>query len=182
MSLIGYNLLNQIMKEKSNDSASDILTKLNADVIKTLHQDEAGALSREGMDIALCVIDMSQKKIQFAGANNPLYHIRNKEITVFKADRNSIGIQRGGKVATFSNQEVEFQKGDMIYIFSDGYAGQIGGENGIQKFMYPRFREQLINISDLGMDQQRDALNEAIENWKNDQEQLDDILVMGFRF
>ena len=182
MSLIGYNLLNQIMKEKSNDSAADILTKLNADVIKSLHQDEAGALSREGMDIALCVIDMAQKKVQFSGANNPLYHIRNKEITVFKADRNSIGIQRGGKIATFTNQEVEFQKGDMIYIFSDGYAGQIGGEDGLQKFMYPRFRELLINISEQDMEQQRRELNDCIENWKKDQEQLDDILVMGFRF
>lgn len=182
MSLIGYNLLNQIMKEKSNDSAADILTKLNADVIKSLHQDEAGALSREGMDIALCVIDMSQKKIQFSGANNPLYHIRNKEITVFKADRNSIGIQRGGKVATFTNQEVEFQRGDSIYIFSDGYAGQIGGEDGNQKFMYPRFREQLINISDFPMEEQRSSLDRSIESWKKDQEQLDDILVMGFRF
>lgn len=182
MSLIGYNLLNQIMKEKSNDSAADILTKLNADVIKSLHQDEAGALSREGMDIALCVIDMSQKKIQFSGANNPLYHIRNKEITVFKSDRNSIGIQRGGKVATFTNQEVDFQRGDMIYIFSDGYAGQIGGEDGNQKFMYPRFREHLVNISDLPMQEQRESLDHAIEGWKSGQEQLDDILVMGFRF
>lgn len=182
MSLIGYNLLNQIMKEKSNDNAADILTKLNADVIKSLHQDEAGALSREGMDIALCVIDMSQRKIQFSGANNPLYHIRNKEITVFKADRNSIGIQRGGKVASFSNQEIDFLKGDTIYIFSDGYAGQIGGDNGMQKFMYPRFRELLINSSDLSMDEQRKVLDDAIEDWKKDQEQLDDILVMGFRF
>ena len=182
MSLIGYNLLNQIMKEKSNDNAADILTKLNADVIKSLHQDEAGALSREGMDIALCVIDMSQKKIQFSGANNPLYHIRNKEITVYKADRNSIGIQRGGKIATFTNQELDFIKGDNIYIFSDGYAGQIGGEDGRQKFMYPRFRELLINNSDLPMEVQKEGLESAIENWKKDQEQLDDILVMGFRF
>ena len=182
MSLIGYNLLNQIMKEKSNDNASDILTKLNADVIKSLHQDEAGALSREGMDIALCVIDMSQKKIQFSGANNPLYHIRNKEITVYKADRNSIGIQRGGKIATFTNQELAFSKGDNIYIFSDGYAGQIGGEDGNQKFMYPRFRELLINISELPMDEQKNILDDTIESWRKDQEQLDDILVMGFRF
>ena len=182
MSLIGYNLLNQIMKEKSNDNASAILTKLNSDVIKSLHQDEAGALSREGMDIALCVIDMSQKKIQFSGANNPLYHIRNKEITVYKADRNSIGIQRGGKIASFTNQELDFLKGDSIYIFSDGYAGQIGGQDGRQKFMYPRFRELLINNSDQPMDIQKQALESAIDNWKQDQEQLDDILVMGFRF
>jgi two-component system, sensor histidine kinase LadS len=182
MSLIGYNLLNQIMKEKSNLSAADVLTKLNADVIKTLHQDEQGALSREGMDIALCVIDMAQKKIEFSGGNNPLYHIRNKEITVFKADRNSIGIQRGGRVATFTNQELDFQRGDMIYIFSDGYAGQIGGDDGAQKFMYPRFREMLVNISDQSMPEQKEALSSAIDTWKKDQEQLDDILVMGFRF
>ena len=182
MSLIGYNLLNQIMKEKSNDTAADILTKLNQDVIKSLHQDEAGALSREGMDVALCVIDMAHKKIQFSGANNPLYHIRNKEITVYKADRNSIGIQRGGKVATFTNQELDFQKDDTIYVFSDGYAGQIGGEDGMQKFMYPRFRELIINSSSLPMTEQREALDNAIEDWKKDQEQLDDILVMGFKF
>lgn len=182
MSLIGYNLLNQIMKEKSNDTAADILTKLNEDVIKSLHQDEAGALSREGMDVALCVIDMAHKKIQFSGANNPLYHIRNQDITVYKADRNSIGIQRGGKIATFSNQELDFQKDDTIYIFSDGYAGQIGGEDGMQKFMYPRFRELIINSSVLPMPEQREALNNAIEGWKKDQEQLDDILVMGFKF
>jgi len=181
MSLIGYNLLNQIMKEKSNNSAAEILTKLNEDVIKSLHQDEVGALSREGMDVAFCVIDMSNKKMQFSGANNPLYQIRNKEITIFKADRNSIGIQRGGKKASFTNQELDFLKGDSFYIFSDGYADQIGGADGTEKFMYPRFRELIINSSDLEMKEQRKVIDDTIENWRNGQEQLDDILVMGFR-
>ncbi len=182
MSLIGYNLLNQIMKEKPNDNAAEILTKLNKEVIKSLHQDEVGALSREGMDIALCVLDMTKKTIQYAGANNPLYHIRDNQITVYKADRNSIGIQRGGKTATFVNQELAFQKGDSIYLFSDGYADQIGGKNGTEKFMYPRFRELIVNSSQLGMEEQRELLIETIENWMGEQEQLDDMLVMGFRF
>ena len=182
MSLIGYNLLNQIMKEKTNNSAADILNKLNEDVIRSLHQDEAGSLSREGMDIALCIIDLNNSNLQFSGANNPLYHIRGEEMTVIKADKYSIGIQRGGKVAQFTNQEIEFQRGDLIYLFSDGYAGQVGGEDGTQKFMLPRFRELLISVSKLSMAEQHQALDYAIEDWKKGQEQLDDILVMGIRF
>jgi len=182
MSLIGYNLLNQIVKEKNTPNASEILNKLNQGVISSLHQDEAGSLSREGMDIALCIIDITNSKIQFSGANNPLYHIRGEELTVYKADKFSIGIQRGGKVAEFTNQEIGYLKGDQIYLFSDGYAGQIGGEEGDQKFMLPRFRELLLSIRHLPMDEQSAALETAIEEWKNGQEQLDDILVMGIRF
>jgi serine phosphatase RsbU (regulator of sigma subunit) len=133
------------------------------------------------MDIALCVIDMSKKTLQFSGANNPLYHIRNKEIIVYKADRNSIGIQRGGKTAVFTNQELDFQKGDSFYIFSDGYADQIGGNDGTEKFMYPRFRELIINSSDLDMQEQGKILDKVMKDWMKGHEQLDDILVMGFR-
>jgi len=181
MSLIGHNLLNQIVKTNSGLTAADILNKLNQGIISALRQDEEDYISRDGMDIALCIIDTKDSIIEFSGAHNPLYHIRKGEMTIYKADKYSIGIQHGGKIGKFTNHEFKYKKGDQIYLFSDGYAGQMGGINGDEKFMLPRFRELLTANSILPMAEQEKALEETIESWKNGQEQLDDILVMGIK-
>ncbi len=181
MSLIGYNLLNQVTKERTTLTAADILNKLNADLIRSLNQDKEGATSRDGMDIAICIISTTKKTIQYAGANNPLYLIRNNELQIIKADKYSIGIQHNNKVAIFLNNIINYEAGDCLYIFSDGFPGQFGGENGEDKFMYHRFKDMLLKNSRFPMSEQNINISNEFDNWKGNYEQIDDILLIGFR-
>ena len=119
--------------------------------------------------------------LEFAGAYNALYHIRDGELTVTKGDKFPVGIFVGEKMKKFTNHQVKVEKGDVIYIASDGYADQFGGPKG-KKFKYQQFQNLLINIHKEGMDKQFDALNKTISDWMGDQhEQIDDILVMGIK-
>jgi serine phosphatase RsbU (regulator of sigma subunit) len=131
------------------------------------------------MDMSLCILDTKNNVLHFAGANNPLYLIRNKQLHIFKADPQPVSIYL--KEAEFTHQKIEVQKGDCIYIFSDGYIDQFGGEHG-DKFKSKRFKELLVAISDQPMSEQKIILERMLEEWMHDRfEQLDDILVFGVR-
>ncbi len=182
MSMIGSSLLNEIVNEKEITSPAEILLALKQGVIKALNKHPSvNGQTKDGMDIALCSIDKNSRKIHYAGANNPLWLIRNGEIIDYRADRQPVGIYGDNQDTPYTNHELELQKGDTIYIFSDGYADQFGGPNG-KKFKYSQFKKLLLSIQERAMDEQREILNSTIEEWMGDEEQIDDILVVGIRF
>jgi len=179
MSLIGANALNQIVNGDKHDNPAKILNELNRLSSDALNKSEEGESVRDGMDVALCSIDIKKNILEYAGANNPLYLIRDGELTQTKADKHAIASFEDGQ-HEYTKHSLELQKGDVIYIFSDGYADQFGGLKG-KKFMYRQFRETLLSIIDLPMKEQRQILDDRIEEWKGNFEQVDDILVIGVK-
>jgi serine phosphatase RsbU (regulator of sigma subunit) len=181
MSINGHHLLNQAIFSNNFSTASDILDRLNEGVVKEFHKAYRETDFKDGMDVSLCIIDEQNLKLQFSGANHPLYLLRDNEIIQVKGNRFSIGTIIRNQIGKFSNHIIDLRKGDLVYLFSDGYADQIGGENGEEKFMYPRFRELLLEISHLRMNEQQNILSEQFESWKGRNSQLDDVLVIGFK-
>jgi len=182
MSMLGISFLNDIIRTTQNElSAAEVLDKLKAKVIEALHQTGEAQEAKDGMDIALCKINPSKNKAEFAGAFNPLYIIRDGEIIIQDADRMPIGIYDFDDIdQSFTNNEIELQKGDALYTFSDGYVDQFGGPRD-KKFMVGRFKKMLLAIQDKTMEEQRQHLNETIERWMADYEQIDDIIVIGVK-
>lgn len=180
LSLMGNNLLNQAVHERNLTRPSSILDYLNAGIQHTLNQYKAASELRDGMDISLCVFDHSQHKVQFAAAVNPMYIIRDGMLIQSKGNRFSIGSYFDNKMRPFTNQEMELQKGDMIYLFTDGYPDQFGGEDD-RKMSHRRFRELLMSIHHLPVDDQKKMLEEQLTAWMGDSRQTDDICVIGVR-
>ncbi len=180
MSVIGFNLLNQAVIEMGLTKPSDILHHLDFGVNKLLRQSDAGNTVKDGMDIGLCTYDPATKKLQFAGVFNPAYIISKGELKQINADKFPIGINVDGVTDNYNNHEIQLFSGDMVYLFSDGYADQFGGPVG-KKFKYTRFREVLLKIHSLPVDEQKNHLKREFLDWKGNLEQVDDILVIGMR-
>ncbi|MBA3705622.1 MAG: tetratricopeptide repeat protein [Bacteroidetes bacterium] len=180
MSLMGHNLLREIVSRKNNFNPSEILDELNLKVLKTLKQDSKNTSAKYGMDIALISMDKKRNRIEFAGAHNPLYIIRNKECIQLKAEARSIGSFPREDKKGFMNQSFQLQKGDMLYLFSDGYTDQKGGPDGKKLFSKP-FRELLQDLCELNVSEQHWQLDTNIINWQGNKKQTDDILVVGIR-
>ena len=186
MSMIGNTLLNQIVNEKHITKPSEILRQLNLGVYEALHQGKDGALSDDGMDIALCTIDYINNEVQYGGAQNPLFVVYGNQINVIKADIHGIG--GGGKIAKihdpikkeFTNHVIPIKKGMSIYLFSDGYIDQFGGSNN-KKFGTQKFKELLLSMQHLSMEKQKVSIKSAHEEWKGSSQQIDDILVIGVK-
>ena len=187
MSIIGNSLLNQTLNNLTVTSAAGALDFVNKELKKSLNKNTNETPLRDGMDIALCCIDFDGMRLEYAGANNPLYIIRNKEIIEFKADKQPITAAFDSVSKPFTNRTFDLQKGDTIYLFTDGYADQFGGEgiegvkSGGKKFMYKRFKELLVSIQDQSMEEQKSVLYHTIEKWRGKLGQVDDILVIGIR-
>lgn len=179
MSIVGYNLLKQIVKEENNPG--EILNKLSKGVKDTLHQGVEEGTSKDGMDIALCSYDSETYELQFAGAYNPLYLVRDGKLIEIKADKFPIGgALEDSDYRKYTSHNIQLKKDDTIYIFSDGYADQFGGTKG-KKFMVKQFRQLILDIQNKSMEEQKRFLNDTIENWRGAHEQVDDILVIGVR-
>ena len=159
--------------------ASSILGYLRNQIMKALGQEGTRGECKEGMDMALCILDPEQKQLEFAGANNPLYLIRNKELIIIKGDTMPVAIH--DLMEPFSNHLVSLEEGDVVYIFSDGYADQFGGPYG-KKFLSKRLKELLVSISDKIMSEQARILEETMKEWQGDLEQVDDMVLIGIRF
>lgn len=182
MSINGHHLLNQaVYPHRDHLIASEVLDRLNEGVINELYRHNTEIEDTYGMDIAICIIEPGKRILQYAGANNPLYIVRDGNIIQVKADNFPVGLSLTGKINKFTNHKIELFEGDQLYIFSDGYADQIGGSNGLEKFKYPRFRELIVSVSDLCAPKQSDVLERNLYDWKGGNEQLDDILVIGFK-
>jgi len=185
MSMLGMTFLNEITGRmaESELSAGNILTQLRESVKNSLRQTGKEGEAKDGMDIALCIIDRKTKELQFSGANNPLLivrdHVEEIEIINVKADEMPIGIYYNEK-SRFTNHTVQLREGDLCYIFSDGYPDQFGGKHG-RKFMAKRFKNMLAMHSDKPMDDQKAVIEKAFDAWKGENRQIDDVLVIGLK-
>ncbi len=177
MSVMAYNMLENIVSEKRLSQPSLILDELNKAVLETLHQDSEGASAKFGMDISLFAVNKQRSHLQFAGAHNPLLLVSaNGEIKEIKADRTTIGMAQ----EKFSDHRIDLSKGDMLYMFTDGYPDQRGGPQN-KKFFASEFKKLLGEIAGKETAAQKTALLNTFENWKGMNEQIDDILVSGIR-
>jgi serine phosphatase RsbU (regulator of sigma subunit) len=180
MSIVGYNQLKQAIITTGGSNPAEILDHLNRGVSETLHQKEANSTNKDGMDIAICSLDYKTLELEYAGAFNPLYLLRNGEIIQVKGNKFPIGSFVDEEPSNFTNNKIQLETGDQIYIFSDGYPDQFGGPRG-KKFMYKRFRELLVENGDQELKVQKELLKESLFDWMKDEEQVDDILVIGVR-
>lgn len=179
MSMLGVAFLNEIVSKTDDIQAHEILNQLRAHVITSLHQTGAEGENKDGMDIALCVYDLKNMKLEFAGANNPLYLIRDGELITYKADKMPIGIHQL-KDQSFTLNEIDLKKGDIMYTFSDGYADQFGGPKG-KKFMSKKMKEMFLEIHKNDMETQKQIIKDRLYKWMENTEQVDDVIVMGVR-
>lgn len=177
MSIVGYNLLKDILKNTDEVQPALIMDKMNDGVASTLHTNSTDRQTKDGMDMTLCALNYTTLELQFAGAFNPLYIVRNNELLQFKADKFPVGMHIGEK-QSFTNNTIQLQKGDHVYIFSDGYADQFGGPKG-KKFMAGNFRSLLLQVCNHPIEKQKTILNQTIEEWRGNLEQVDDILIIG---
>jgi serine phosphatase RsbU (regulator of sigma subunit) len=180
MSIVGFNQLNHVITVKKVRTASIILDELNKGVITTLNENKSSGSIKDGMDMVLCILDLKAGKAEFAGANNPLYLIRNNKLIKYRGDRFPIGAFEGLERQLFRNNEIDLLPNDCLYLFSDGYADQFGGPEN-KKFMSKRFEELLLEINGKPMEVQKEALLARLNEWKGANEQVDDILVIGIR-
>ncbi len=178
MSLLGFIMLDDIVKRSPNGSPGEVLKEVNTELMETLHQDAQNTTGKFGMDIALVKYDLKKKEITYAGAHNPLIIIKpNGEIVEVKADKISIGTTTE---CSFNNNVIPVSKGDYIYIYSDGFQDQIGGEKR-KKFLAFHLKELLQQIHTLAPEKQREELDRKHMEWRSKTEQTDDILIIGIK-
>lgn len=181
MSMIGNAFLNEVVNERGIVEPGMILSELRHLVIKALKQKGAGGEQRDGMDISLLSLSADNKTIDWAGANNPLWIIRDGKIIEHKPDKRPIGFFMG-KGLPFKNHTIDLQKGDVLYIFTDGYADQFGGnKEGGKKFKLSRLKTLLLSLQDQSMDIQNKKLEQTITEWRGNLEQVDDICIIGIK-
>lgn len=179
MSIIGLEILNKAINEENHEQPAMILEMLNKGLEKVFSREKnVGTVIKDGMDIGLCVIDKKRKKLEYSGAIFPLYIIRKNNLMELKGDKLMIGMNPPG--ASYTNHIMDLMENDKVYMFSDGYADQFGGIDN-KKFMYRRFRYLLLTIHGFPMNDQKAILEENIRSWMGNSNQIDDIMVIGFR-
>jgi ligand-binding sensor domain-containing protein/serine phosphatase RsbU (regulator of sigma subunit) len=184
MSIIGNTILNEIVTEKEILEPGEILDELHTGIKNALKQSNDEGERRDGMDIALCAMEGDSNILEYAGANRPLWIFRggNKDqMEVIKPNKFPIGGLEMEDKRQFTNNRIELGKGDMMYLSSDGYADQFGGHAG-KKMMVKNFQKLLTEILHLPLPEQKEILRKHFIDWKGDQEQVDDVLVIGFRY
>ncbi len=178
VSMLGISLLNEVFRRKDVHTAAHVLDALRTEIKQALKQTENN-VSKDGMDAALCIINTKTLMMQYSGAYNPVYLCRNNEIIQAKPDKQPIGIHL--KETPFTNTEFQLQSNDIIYLFSDGYVDQFGGNSG-NKFLAKRFKELLLSICQKEMAEQKEILDETLAEWMGTEySAVDDILVMGIK-
>jgi serine phosphatase RsbU (regulator of sigma subunit) len=184
VSFVGNNALLRVTNEFELTQPAAILDKLRELVVRAFkHQSDLKV--RDGMDMSLVSLDKESNTLEYAGANNSLYLIRNGELIEYKADKQPIG--HFDKFVPFSNHEIKIEKGDCIYLFSDGFVDQFGGKDeesrelGGKKYKSKNFKNLLLSIHKEPMHKQKEILKEEFFNWKGNLEQLDDVCIIGVR-
>jgi serine phosphatase RsbU (regulator of sigma subunit) len=180
MSIIGNNYLRLCEREPTVNRPSEALDFINLGISKTLRQEYSKSTIQDGIDMVFIAIDYKNSKLFFSGAKNPIYIIRAGILEEYKGDRHPIGAYIGEEMKKFTNHEISIEKGDCIYMFSDGFADQFGGPNK-KKFMYSRFKNLLVEISEQEMSEQHKILEATFETWKGTADQVDDVCVFGIR-
>jgi len=176
LSVICHNALNRSVKEFKLSRPSEILDKTREIVISTLSENNQEM--KDGMDISLCAWDQKTNQLEWAGANNPLYIVRNESetIEILNPDKQPIGEFKDK--TNYTHHELSLTKGDTFYLFSDGYVDQFGGKDG-KKFKYAQFRQMLIDVRGKSMSSQSEHIYKSFVNWKDDLEQIDDVCILG---
>jgi len=184
MSMIGNTLLNEILNEKQIYECDGILNQLHIEVRAALKQDIAHNTTNDGMDIALCSIDLDTLEMQYAGANRALYIFKSNatgyDFIEVKPNKFSIGGFQAETTRQFNAHTIQLKQGDTFYMFSDGYADQFGGANN-KKFMVKRLQTELMAMQLLPLGEQKLLVSKMLNDWKGDAEQVDDILMIGVR-
>ncbi|WMN06359.1 PAS domain S-box protein [Marivirga arenosa] len=182
ISLIGYFLLNDIVRSQKITDPGVILDKLDAGVTSTLRQDRDDSTTKDGMDIAFCKIDKKKNQIEYSGAHRPLYYLHaNGELDEIKGNKFPIGGGIYRNQTNFDNHKIKYKTGDSIYFCSDGFPDQFGGPQN-RKFGPKRLRKTIVDNHGKNMDEMHVIFDEAWENWKADYKQTDDVLLIGIRF
>ncbi|MCW3104160.1 MAG: protein serine/threonine phosphatase [Bacteroidetes bacterium] len=179
MSMMGISRLNESIIERNLIHPNEILDNMRTGIISSLNPEGSVEESKDGMDCVLCAYDFENMQLEFAAANNPLWHVRNGKVTEYKADKMPVG-KYGGEMKPFTLQKLSLQPGDLIYTFTDGFADQFGGEKG-KKFKYKQLQETLLAHCNLPMEDQKELLDKTFEKWRGNLEQIDDVLVIGVR-
>ncbi|MBN1183147.1 MAG: SpoIIE family protein phosphatase [Bacteroidales bacterium] len=180
MSIIGFELFRRLRAFRNFDDPAKILLKLNDD-FGEIFKDIENISLKDGMDVALCIIDKYDKHIKFAGAFSPFYIVRDDKVIEIKGDRYSVGVDELNlEKPEFTTHHIEMQPDDIYYIFSDGYADQFGGPEG-KKYKFRRFRHLLLSIYNQPFEVQKYLLEESMIEWRGEHEQVDDIMVIGFK-
>ena len=179
MSTLGISTLDEIITNNSNLKANTVLSLLREKIKTSLHQTGKEGEATDGMDVAFCILHKNRKTLEFSGAYNPLFIFRGDTFEEYRADRMPIGIYYGEK-DSFTNYEIKVQKGDTIYIFSDGFADQFGGPRG-SKYMKYNLKRLLSEIYTKPMSEQRNILEKEFEKWKGSADQIDDVTILGVR-
>lgn len=184
LTLIANMLLKSIVEERKTSNPSKILEQLDEGIINTLGQEDHKNGSRDGLDISICVIDERNQTIEYAGAMNPIYIVQSHQLTALKANIVSIGgkaIRPGIKEKKkFNTHTLSYNNDTSIYLLTDGYLDQFGGPKNA-KFNSNRFKELILKIYQKDMKEQKSIIEETLYDWKKDQKQIDDILVIGLR-
>jgi serine phosphatase RsbU (regulator of sigma subunit)/ligand-binding sensor domain-containing protein len=180
MSMLGMSFLNEIVTKSEVQHSDEVLNYLRDNIIKSLNQSGKEGETKDGMDISLVAIDYDKKTLEFSGANNPLYIIRDNELTEYKGDKMPIGLHDRMDVP-FNREVLQMQTGDVVYLFSDGFPDQFGGDKG-KKYMYKKMKEYFVSIHQLPLSEQRELIDQEGINWRNGMEQIDDQIIMGIKF
>jgi len=178
VSMLGMSLLNEIVRKEDIKRANMVLEELRKEIKSSLGQKGDFDDQTEGIDMSVIVINKHTKELQYSGANNPLYIIRNNEIIILKPTINPVGIFL--KELPFKNNLFQLENDDALYLFSDGYEDQFNGKTG-EKFKIKRFRDLLLSIYKYDCDKQKQILEETFYEWKGDYEQIDDVLILGLK-
>ncbi len=180
MSMIGNDHLNHIVNVEGYKMPDQILNKLHKEIQIALKQKHGVTENHDGMDVALCSIHKAENRLYFASANRYLYHIRSNELNEIKGDHFNIGGIMHEDVRHYNLHQIDLQKGDCFYIFSDGVSDQFGGEKS-KKFGYRRLKELLLSIHQKPMDSQQKLFEKALTEWMGEGDQIDDFLLIGIR-
>ncbi len=179
MSVIGNGLIRDAVLKQGLEDPAEILDSINNELEVLMNKDSAEIQTHDGMDVSLAVFDIELKTMKFAGAFRPLLLVRHNEITEFKGNRFPIGLYENEN-KSFSSVTIPFEDGDKFYLFSDGYIDQFGGEKG-KKLNRKRFYEFLLSSDDMEMEEQGSFLEYSLNNWRQDEIQTDDILLIGIK-
>jgi len=178
MSMLGMAFMNDIVRQKEVTKASQILDLLRENVKQSLNQTGKKGEQKDGMDMAVCVVNTKTNNLQFAGAHNPLVIIRDNKLTEFKGDKMPVGIHR--KETEFTNHEYTLQKNDKLYVFSDGFVDQLC-EKDKSKYKSKRLKEFLLKSSNVSLSEQKELLEKEFYSWKGNFKQIDDVVIIGVK-
>lgn len=180
MSIVNYNLLNKAVLEQGLSNAGEILSSVNKSLTYSLHQTFQESAMRDGMDVSLCVINKKTKELNFAGAFNSIYIVNHHNISEILPDKQPVGAFIEDNIKDFTNKYYQLTEHDYIYMFTDGYVDQFGGPKG-KKYKYKKLQETILASHQKAFNEQKEIFKQEINNWKADLEQVDDMLLIGFK-